>query len=213
MGSFALRHVESSWTRDWTHVPCISRWTLNHWTTKEVPSISILSVLNIVVHTCQSQTPNLFQYSGSSPQSHDRWLPIGLVRDKRWAMVSPLETVHSPSLVEASHTATKTSGFTQWSGSHTWTLFIRCVIAEETCAGCWARPSSWVETHGWPGASRALRALVDLTIFVTSQYSVQGKGLLVQWSSTSNRKNSRSPERYFRDFWDVYERKTVFVYA
>ena len=30
-------HVESSWTRDRTSVPCIGRQILNHWTTREVP--------------------------------------------------------------------------------------------------------------------------------------------------------------------------------
>ena len=29
-------HVDSSWTRDRTRVPCISRWILYHWTTREV---------------------------------------------------------------------------------------------------------------------------------------------------------------------------------
>ena len=33
----ALCHVGSSQARDWTHVPCIGRWILNHWTAKEVP--------------------------------------------------------------------------------------------------------------------------------------------------------------------------------
>ena len=32
-----LRHVESSWTRDQTHVPCIGRRILIHCTTREVP--------------------------------------------------------------------------------------------------------------------------------------------------------------------------------
>ena len=32
-------HVESSWTRDQTHVPCIGRQTPNPWTTREVPTI------------------------------------------------------------------------------------------------------------------------------------------------------------------------------
>ena len=32
----APKHVESSRTRDWTHVPCIGRWILNHWTTREL---------------------------------------------------------------------------------------------------------------------------------------------------------------------------------
>ena len=29
------RHAESSWTRDQTHVSCIGRQILNHWTTRE----------------------------------------------------------------------------------------------------------------------------------------------------------------------------------
>ena len=33
---FAPRHVESSRTRDRTHVPCIDRWILNHWTTRGI---------------------------------------------------------------------------------------------------------------------------------------------------------------------------------
>ena len=32
----ALHLVGSSWSRDTTHVPCIGRQILNHWTTKEV---------------------------------------------------------------------------------------------------------------------------------------------------------------------------------
>ena len=30
------QRVESSQARDWTCVPCIDRWILNHWTTREV---------------------------------------------------------------------------------------------------------------------------------------------------------------------------------
>ena len=32
----ALWHVESSWTRDQTCVPCIGRWILSHWSIREV---------------------------------------------------------------------------------------------------------------------------------------------------------------------------------
>ena len=35
VGLVALWHVESSWTRDWTRVPCIRRYILNHWTMRE----------------------------------------------------------------------------------------------------------------------------------------------------------------------------------
>jgi len=36
MGLVAPPHVGSSQTRDGTYVPCIGRWILNHWTTREV---------------------------------------------------------------------------------------------------------------------------------------------------------------------------------
>ena len=31
MGLVAPWHMESSWTRDWTRVPCIDRWFPNYW--------------------------------------------------------------------------------------------------------------------------------------------------------------------------------------
>ena len=34
-GSVAPQHLGSSQTRDQTHIPCIGRQILNHWTTKE----------------------------------------------------------------------------------------------------------------------------------------------------------------------------------
>ena len=37
-GWVAPQHVESSWIRDRALVPCIGRWILNHWTTREVLS-------------------------------------------------------------------------------------------------------------------------------------------------------------------------------
>ena len=36
-GLVAPWHVGSSWIRDQTSVPCIGRWILNHWTTREDP--------------------------------------------------------------------------------------------------------------------------------------------------------------------------------
>ena len=37
MSAVALKHVESSWTGNGTHVLYIVRQILNHWTTREVP--------------------------------------------------------------------------------------------------------------------------------------------------------------------------------
>ena len=39
LGWVAPRHVESSQTRDWTHVPCSGRQILNQWTSREVQFI------------------------------------------------------------------------------------------------------------------------------------------------------------------------------
>ena len=49
MGLAAPQHVGSiSLARDQTHVPRIARWILNHWTTREVPSV-LNKVQNIVL--------------------------------------------------------------------------------------------------------------------------------------------------------------------
>ena len=45
MGLVARWLVESSWTRDLTHVPCIVRQILNHWTTREVPRLNLVTSL------------------------------------------------------------------------------------------------------------------------------------------------------------------------
>ena len=35
-GLVATQNVGSSWTKDQTHVPCIGKWILNQWTTRDV---------------------------------------------------------------------------------------------------------------------------------------------------------------------------------
>ena len=52
MGLVALWHMGSSWTRDGTRVPCIARWILNHWTTRE-------AVGNVLIALCGG-TPLIF---------------------------------------------------------------------------------------------------------------------------------------------------------
>ena len=37
----------SSLTKDWTHVPCIAKWILNHWTTSDVPGLYYLIIPSI----------------------------------------------------------------------------------------------------------------------------------------------------------------------
>ena len=42
MGLVTPQHVGSSRTRDRTCVPCVDRWILNHWTTREAPGLDLL---------------------------------------------------------------------------------------------------------------------------------------------------------------------------
>ena len=46
-GLVAPWHVGSSWPREWTHVSCIGRWILNHWTAREVPSPPFLQYTTV----------------------------------------------------------------------------------------------------------------------------------------------------------------------
>ena len=45
MGLVAMWHVESSQPKDRTQVPCIGRCILNHWTTREVPHLTLNGLL------------------------------------------------------------------------------------------------------------------------------------------------------------------------
>ena len=40
-GLVAPQHVRSSQTKDWTGIPCIARWILNHWTTREATETNL----------------------------------------------------------------------------------------------------------------------------------------------------------------------------
>ena len=61
-GSDALRHVESSQTRDQTRVPCIDRWILNHWITREVQGHSFFR--------CQPCTCSVLRLNASLRCAH-----------------------------------------------------------------------------------------------------------------------------------------------
>ena len=60
LGSVALSYKESSWTRDWIHVPCIGRWILIPCTTKEVQFLIfwgtsiLLSIVDEPIYTLPS---------------------------------------------------------------------------------------------------------------------------------------------------------------
>ena len=49
---FAPWHEESSRARDQTHVPCIGRWILNHWTTVEVSATSLHCCADVTLRSC-----------------------------------------------------------------------------------------------------------------------------------------------------------------
>ena len=70
--------VESSWSSDWTHVSCIGRQILNHWTTREVLSYmswfpSTYQALGISggsdnkESACNAEDPGSIPGSGRSP--------------------------------------------------------------------------------------------------------------------------------------------------
>ena len=55
----ALRHVESSWIRDQTHVLCNGRWILNHWTTRKSQIFSF-SLWYIPLYCCNCSVTKLY---------------------------------------------------------------------------------------------------------------------------------------------------------
>ena len=51
-GLVAPQHVESSWTRDRTHFPCIGRRILNHCATREVPVMDFFFLTSLLEYNC-----------------------------------------------------------------------------------------------------------------------------------------------------------------
>ena len=65
MGLVASRHMGSSRTRDWTHVPCTGRQILNHCATREVPRLNnfYCSILSSLMPPSDISDLLLSQYS------------------------------------------------------------------------------------------------------------------------------------------------------
>ena len=87
--SSAPWHMRSSRTRDWTHVPCIGRQILSHWTTREVFSwIFILSQVfylqtevqapfmwtSVAIYKSERLPPSLWWLSGLEKFLGFHWL-------------------------------------------------------------------------------------------------------------------------------------------
>ena len=68
-GLVALWHEGSSQTRDRTYVPCIARWFLNCWTTREAPCPHFLKVFPKSPNECASS----FLHSLPPPTSIRTW--------------------------------------------------------------------------------------------------------------------------------------------
>ena len=56
MGLVAPWHVESSWIRAWTHVPCIGRRILNHCATREAQRFAGLLLASWLLFSCNQKT-------------------------------------------------------------------------------------------------------------------------------------------------------------
>ena len=86
-------HLESSKTRDGTHVPCIGRQILNHWTTREIQIIIIFNCkrfLNI--------EKNIFKM--------DNWISLVV----QWLRIClPMQETQVPSLVQEDLTYCRTT--------------------------------------------------------------------------------------------------------
>ena len=80
-GLVAPQHVESSQTRNRTHVPCIGRWILTHWTNQGNPRGCICDTILTVVST---------QFSSDKGESSMIYLLFGL-HDRLGVMVPLVE--------------------------------------------------------------------------------------------------------------------------
>ena len=62
-GTVAPQHVGSQFSGDQTHVPCIARQVLNHWTTREVPTGTLFK-LHQALSSLEQLSPLLIHLVG-----------------------------------------------------------------------------------------------------------------------------------------------------
>ena len=78
MDLVALWHVGSSWIRYRTHVPCIGRQILNHWTTRKVPRGFFWGGYWTVVLEKNVENPlDSQEIKPVNPKGNQPWLSIG----------------------------------------------------------------------------------------------------------------------------------------
>ena len=70
MGLVAPRHVGSSWTADWTRVPCIDRQILYHWAAREA-LICWALLWQGLKHQCSFRIDN--SRLGGGPTKSNQW--------------------------------------------------------------------------------------------------------------------------------------------
>ena len=81
MGIVAPVHVEFSWTRDQTRVPCICRRILNHWTTREDSDLGFRrrdTELLLVLPSCNPQQAASYHATPSIQNGKNEDVPARL---------------------------------------------------------------------------------------------------------------------------------------
>ena len=83
-GLATQRHVESSWTRNRTCIPCTGRWILIHWTTRGVPIHALPSklALNLQTGSTQGECLTLNPFMGLFQP--DNWVTPPLMGMASW---------------------------------------------------------------------------------------------------------------------------------
>ena len=78
----AMRHsgiILTNRSKDRTHMPCIGRWSLRHWTAREIPTLSVCKRLKSWCYVISFQ-----QYVPSSPWLHVEIFQRGFKSNDGW---------------------------------------------------------------------------------------------------------------------------------
>ena len=146
-GSVALRHVESSWTRDWTCAPCIGRWVLYHWTTSRVLQYSY----NLPFYCLFFQGNSLDLLVGSGSSASSFYLRFSDSEFRRsscllWSQSAvamwecPLCSLYESSVLVWRLFLARTPAFSSvWTGTDPGVP----ACGDRSPAGCWVGPSPW----------------------------------------------------------------------
>ena len=159
-------------------VPAVEAWSLNHWTTREVPRAAQFVLVCVCVCVCVRHRKRGGGGEAEKGQWSSGWAAVHTILENSIYKDPACVALHQP--FSCSHLAPcefdvpQGRGFPGCSDGHDSVSGLGCVMTAFRCGLCWSGPNSWIGHHLSQGCCHpATKVLSSLT--VSSLHNAAGR--------------------------------------